>query len=40
MHQKFIFNSSISQTIKDQIGAGQNPKVDFKMANLKPRNCG
>jgi hypothetical protein len=34
------FNSWISQTIKDQIGDGKNSKVDFKMANLKPKSCG
>jgi hypothetical protein len=37
---KICFNSWISQTIKDQIDDGQKPKVDFKMANLKPKHCG
>lgn len=37
---KVHFNSWTFQIIKDQIGDWQKPKVDFKMANLKPRICG
>ncbi len=34
---KVHFNSWTSQTIKDQIVDEQEPKVDFKINNLKPR---
>jgi hypothetical protein len=36
---KVHFNSWTFQIINDQINDGQEPKVDFKMSNLKPRIC-
>jgi hypothetical protein len=37
---KVPFNSWTSQTITNQINDGQEPIVDFKMGNLKPKICG
>jgi hypothetical protein len=36
---KVEFNTWITSIIKEQVDNGQEPYVDFKMSNFKPRMC-